>query len=104
MLSIFLFLPSLVKQSAISPLIKPLAQAYRKIYKDQKREFFGLRDFYSLVKMVYSKSAASGKPPTWPEIEEAVRRNFGGHDEETPVKIFRELLATSCILADDSKY
>jgi len=31
-----------------------------------------------------------GREPRWPEIEQAIRRNFGGLDEIDPVKIFRK--------------
>ena len=30
----------------LEPYFKPFARAYRKICKKQRREFFGLRDFY----------------------------------------------------------
>ena len=30
----------------LAPYFKPLAEAYKGISKKQKREFFGLRDFY----------------------------------------------------------
>ena len=31
------------------PLISDLAEGYLEVYRVQEREFFGLRDFYSLV-------------------------------------------------------
>ena len=36
----------------------------------------------------------SGKPPTWPQLEHAIRRNFGGLDEATldPLDEFRRNL------------
>ena len=30
----------------LEPYFEPLAEAYKEICKNQKREFFGLRDFY----------------------------------------------------------
>ena len=30
----------------LEPYFEPLAEAYKKICRKQKREFFGLRDFY----------------------------------------------------------
>ena len=42
--------------------------------------------------MLYSiAQEARGLPrvPTWPAIEHAIRRNFGGLDEINPVQIFR---------------
>ena len=38
-------------KNKLEPYFKPLAQAYEVICKKQKREFFGLRDFYRLVVM-----------------------------------------------------
>ena len=44
----------------------------------------------SLVKMVYKIAEEHGREPRWPEIEHAIRRNFGGLDEIDPVKIFKK--------------
>ena len=33
----------------LDPYFTPLAKAYQTIYEKQKREFFGLRDFYRFV-------------------------------------------------------
>lgn len=38
---------------------------------------------YSLIKMIYWMCDKSGCPPTWPQLEHAIRRNFGGLDEAT---------------------
>ena len=45
---------------------------------------------FSLVKMVYKIAKEHRREPRWPEIEQAIRRNFGGLDEIDPVKIFRK--------------
>ncbi|KAM7432986.1 hypothetical protein ABFA07_016686 [Porites harrisoni] len=84
----------------IQPIISPLAEGYEQLYREQKdfltlqkcgkEEFFGLRDFYSLIKMVYAIAAKSGQRPRWNQIEHAVRRNFGGLVESKPVEIFRK--------------
>ncbi|XP_072028229.1 E3 ubiquitin-protein ligase rnf213-alpha-like [Amphiura filiformis] len=75
----------------IEPLIPSLAKAYLSLYKNQKREFFGLRDYYSLIKMVYSFSSKSGRSPTQLEIEHSVKRNFGGLlGAEDPMRDFEE--------------
>ncbi|PVD28712.1 hypothetical protein C0Q70_11306 [Pomacea canaliculata] len=81
----------------VNPLIKDLAAAYRNIFEKakKKREFFGLRDFYSLVKMVYSFAAQSGDRPSPNQLTAAIRRNFGGLDGIDPVDIFREQLPAS---------
>ena len=43
----------------------------------------------SLIKMVYAIAAKSGQIPRWHELEHAIRRNFGGLIEQTPVGIFK---------------
>ena len=40
--------------------------------------------------MVYKTAEEHGREPRWPEIEQAIRRNFGGLDAIDPVKIFRK--------------
>ncbi|XP_020630790.1 E3 ubiquitin-protein ligase rnf213-alpha-like [Orbicella faveolata] len=86
-------------KNRIQPLISPLAEGYAELYKEQKNfgtlkkcgkeEFFGLRDFYSLIKMVYSIVAKSGERPRWHQLEHAIKRNFGGLVEGEPVEIFK---------------
>ncbi|XP_070579262.1 E3 ubiquitin-protein ligase rnf213-alpha-like [Ptychodera flava] len=75
----------------IDHLLPALAKGYRKLYDEQSREFFGLRDFYSLIKMVYGFSKASNDPPTWRQLEHAIRRNFDGLEGMDPMKNFVEL-------------
>ena len=67
-----------------------MALAYLELYNSalEIREFFGLRDFYSLVKMVYGFAKRSGERPTWLQLEHAIRRNFGGLDNVEPVEVF----------------
>ncbi|KAJ7339392.1 hypothetical protein OS493_005787 [Desmophyllum pertusum] len=83
----------------IQSLLPQLADGYAELYKEQKNfatlkkcgkeEFFGLRDFYSLIKMVYSIAAKSGKRPRWHQLEHAIKRNFGGLIEGDSVEIFK---------------
>ncbi|XP_068735057.1 LOW QUALITY PROTEIN: E3 ubiquitin-protein ligase rnf213-alpha-like [Montipora capricornis] len=90
-------------KNLIQLLIPPLANGYAKLYKEQKdfetlkrfdkEEFFGLRDFYSLIKMVYAIAAKSGQRPGWNELEHAIKRNFGGLTERKPVEIFKRQMA-----------
>uniref|UniRef100_A0A1X7TWB5 RZ-type domain-containing protein n=1 Tax=Amphimedon queenslandica TaxID=400682 RepID=A0A1X7TWB5_AMPQE len=64
---------------------KPLASAYKEICEEQKRcqrPFFGLRDFYSLIKMLYWMCKKSGMQLTGPQLQHAIKRNFGGLDLE----------------------
>ncbi|XP_053396335.1 E3 ubiquitin-protein ligase rnf213-alpha-like isoform X2 [Mercenaria mercenaria] len=81
----------------INPLIKPMAISYLEIFQkasQSMREFYGLRDFYSLVKMVYSFVEKSKQKPTWHEMLHAIKRNFGGLDQVNPVESFRKNLTT----------
>ena len=45
-----------------------LVAGYSHVYRKQKRDFFGLRDFYSLVKMIYQTACDSGTTPGPEEI------------------------------------
>lgn len=44
----------------------------------------------SLVKMVYKMAEEHRREPRWPEVEHAIRRNFGGLDEIDPVEVFKK--------------
>eukprot|EP00731_Ephydatia_muelleri_P030050 Em0021g573a len=75
----------------LSPLLRPLCEAYQAVCDKLKKDFFGLRDFYSLIKMLYwmcGKNEA-GQSLTWQQVEHAVRRNFGGEDFE-PITEFEK--------------
>ncbi|XP_052808702.1 E3 ubiquitin-protein ligase rnf213-alpha-like isoform X1 [Mya arenaria] len=79
----------------MEPLIEPLSISYLEVFAQatqEMREFFGLRDFYSLVKMVYSFVENSHQPPTWYEMLHAIRRNFGGLEQVKPEELFRKNL------------
>ncbi|XP_053388233.1 E3 ubiquitin-protein ligase rnf213-alpha-like, partial [Mercenaria mercenaria] len=81
----------------IRPLIEPMAKSYLEIFEkatEQMREFFGLRDFYSLVKMVFRFVEKAKRKPTSHEMLHAIKRNFGGLDQIDPVQSFRRNLAT----------
>ncbi|XP_072022240.1 E3 ubiquitin-protein ligase rnf213-alpha-like [Amphiura filiformis] len=64
----------------IDPIIPCLARAYQEICRSQNRQkdFFGLRDYYSLVKMICTFVKKTGKCPSVKELEHSVKRNFGG--------------------------
>ncbi|XP_040296683.1 E3 ubiquitin-protein ligase RNF213-like [Bufo bufo] len=65
------------------------ADAYQQVcetQKEQKKEFFGLRDFYSLIKMVFAFTKQSVL--TEREIARAVLRNFSGKDDLNALDIF----------------
>lgn len=77
----------------IEPHIRDIAECYLTIChmaREFKREFFGLRDFYSLIKMLYFFCSKDGSF-TWHKLEHAVKRNFSGLDIDT-IKPFRDAL------------
>ncbi|XP_071112375.1 E3 ubiquitin-protein ligase rnf213-alpha-like [Haliotis cracherodii] len=81
----------------INPLLQELANAYKTIFnraQKTKREFFGLRDFYSLVKMVYAFADKHDRDICWHQLEHAIRRNFSGLDNLDPVVVFRDSILT----------
>ena len=71
----------------LEKLIQPLSDAYEEIYDAQIRagdpEYFGLRDFYGLLKMLHREFIRNGrKPLNWSTVQSAIRRNFGEKDEK----------------------
>ncbi|XP_067164464.1 E3 ubiquitin-protein ligase RNF213 isoform X2 [Apteryx mantelli] len=68
------------------------ADAYENICKAQDREFFGLRDYYSLIKMVFALTKTSKREPTPRDIAEVVLRNFSGKDDVNALEIFTSQL------------
>ncbi|CAC5363746.1 RNF213 [Mytilus coruscus] len=54
----------------------------------QRREFFGLRDFYSLIKLVYAFAERKKQIPSWNQLKYAIMRNFGGLECVDPVSVF----------------
>ncbi|KAM9358387.1 E3 ubiquitin-protein ligase rnf213-alpha-like [Symphorus nematophorus] len=75
----------------IKHLFEPFAKAYMTVCKEG-RGFFGLRDFYSLIKMVFSITKISNERPTADEITGAVLRNFSGKDNVDVMGIFSKAL------------
>ena len=73
----------------ISPYLKDLAHGYYHVYTKQPREFFGLRDFYSLVKMLYAIVLKKQRSPNEFELMQTIQRNFGGFfGKFKPVLVF----------------
>uniref|UniRef100_A0A8B9G672 RING-type E3 ubiquitin transferase n=1 Tax=Amazona collaria TaxID=241587 RepID=A0A8B9G672_9PSIT len=68
------------------------ADAYENICKAQDREFFGLRDYYSLIKMFFALAKSSKSEPTLQDIAAVVLRNFGGKDDVNALEIFTSQL------------
>lgn len=76
----------------VRDVFQPFARAYLKICRRQGKGFFGLRDYYSLIKMVFAVAKASQQKPTAEEIVKAVLRNFSGRDGVDAVRVFTERL------------
>ena len=52
----------------LEAVLPKLVAGYSHVYQKQKRDFFGLRDFYSLVKMIYQTACDTGDTPGPEEI------------------------------------
>ncbi|XP_037333444.2 E3 ubiquitin-protein ligase rnf213-alpha isoform X2 [Pungitius pungitius] len=74
---------------------KPFAKAYLNICHEGGKGFFGLRDYYSLIKMIFAVAKAFQRKPTGEEIVKAVLRNFSGRDDVDAVTVFTNSLNTS---------
>ncbi|XP_065678772.1 E3 ubiquitin-protein ligase rnf213-alpha isoform X3 [Hydra vulgaris] len=86
----------------IASLFEPLTKGYLEVYEKQnycdiikkyrKEEFFGLRDFYSLLKLIFCFARKRQNIPTFSDIEYAVKRNFSGLQELDTWSIFKSYL------------
>ncbi|XP_053426621.1 E3 ubiquitin-protein ligase RNF213 isoform X2 [Nycticebus coucang] len=79
-------------QDRIRGYFASFARAYETVCKSQDREFFGLRDYYSLIKMVFTTAKASNRKPSPHDIARAVLCNFSGKDDIPALEIF-----TACL-------
>ncbi|VTJ88973.1 Hypothetical predicted protein [Marmota monax] len=75
-------------QDRVRGYFAPFAKAYETVCSRQNKEFFGLRDYYSLIKMVFATARASNKKPSPQDIAHAVLRNFSGKDDIPALDIF----------------
>ncbi|XP_029401802.1 E3 ubiquitin-protein ligase RNF213 isoform X2 [Mus pahari] len=75
-------------QDRIRGYFAPFAKAYETVCQKQDKEFFGLRDYYSLIKMVFAKARASKRGLSPQDIAHAVLRNFSGKDNIQALSIF----------------
>ncbi|XP_034715873.1 E3 ubiquitin-protein ligase rnf213-beta isoform X2 [Etheostoma cragini] len=78
----------------IKHLFPSLANAFLKICNETtKNQFFGLRDYYSLVKMLFAIVKSTQQEPDGEQLVEAILRNFSGQPEDfDPVIFFQEVL------------
>ncbi|XP_068024256.1 E3 ubiquitin-protein ligase rnf213-alpha-like [Melanerpes formicivorus] len=90
----------------IEYLFPILASFYCNVLARQKTEFFGLRDFYSLIKMVVSYMRDVKHSTQEELLVKAIQRNFGGSGDIDPLEIFQGCISdirltnvarTSCI-------
>ena len=91
---------------SIDKKIKYLARAYLTLTTkhfhqedSSRRDYYGLRDFYSLVKMLVFICRKQDTTLNRSILVHAVKRNFGGVSDVDPVKIFQEYVK----LPDDNK-
>ena len=84
------------QKEELTKSFEPLASMYRNICKKQEecsddgeeegREFFGLRDFYTMIKMLCWKCIESNEPPSKAVYRHAILRNFSGHSRIKPLE------------------
>ena len=94
---------------ALERLIQPLADAYERIYQSQIREgnaeYFGLRDFYGLLKMLYRSQMHTEIDSSiclkWASVRGAIRRNFGEKDDKSLI-VFADELRQKRVFEDAS--
>ncbi|XP_073901038.1 E3 ubiquitin-protein ligase RNF213 isoform X4 [Castor canadensis] len=79
-------------QDRIRGYFAPFAKAYETVCQKQDKEFFGLRDYYSLIKMIFAMAKASNKEPSPQDVAHAVLRNFSGKDDIQALDIFTATL------------
>ncbi|CAL8240472.1 unnamed protein product [Gadus morhua 'NCC'] len=77
----------------IKHLFPPLAKAFQKICEETaNNQFFGLRDYYSLVKMLFLMVNHSQQEPDDRQLVEAILHNFSGQpDSFDPLIFFNEV-------------
>ncbi|XP_040922673.1 E3 ubiquitin-protein ligase rnf213-beta isoform X2 [Toxotes jaculatrix] len=78
----------------ITHLFPPLAKAFLSICNEtSKNQFFGLRDYYSLIKMLFATVRSTHQEPDVGQLAEAILCNFSGQPEDfDPVVFFQEVL------------
>ncbi|XP_070562420.1 E3 ubiquitin-protein ligase rnf213-alpha-like [Ptychodera flava] len=79
-------------------LIEPMSEAYAELFEKCKteREYYGLRDFYGLIKMLSAACKKTKEKPTWEELKEYVCRNFDGHKTIDAISFFETRCKKRC--------
>ncbi|XP_072523911.1 E3 ubiquitin-protein ligase rnf213-beta [Salminus brasiliensis] len=76
----------------IKHLLPKLAKGFLSICENDSDQFFGLRDYYSLVKMIFATVKNTDKDPSDSDLAEAVLRNFSGQKNNfDPLSHFQDL-------------
>ncbi|XP_032900200.1 E3 ubiquitin-protein ligase rnf213-alpha-like isoform X1 [Amblyraja radiata] len=78
----------------VQQLFPGFAKAYLGICQAQGGQFFGLRDYYSLIKMVFIIAKETKCEPTESQLADAILRNFSGKDGFHPLGYFLPGLGT----------
>ncbi|XP_077981790.1 E3 ubiquitin-protein ligase RNF213-like [Glandiceps talaboti] len=88
----------IVSTDDMTQLIIPLSEAYLDLFKEcsKEREYYGLRDFYGLIKQLSAVCNAQGRKPTWQELKHCVCRNFDGHQTLNAIDFFRRRCKGIC--------
>ncbi|XP_054544611.1 E3 ubiquitin-protein ligase RNF213 isoform X2 [Talpa occidentalis] len=89
-------------QKRVQGYFAPFARAYEDVLRCQSKEFFGLRDFYSLIKMVFATARVSSREPSPRDITGAILRNFSGKDDVHALDIFAAHLPEARCLGEVS--
>ena len=62
----------------INEIVELLTDSYLEIREQQKREFFGLRDYYGLLKMIFAIVKGDVIDLDYFHVSDAIKRNFSG--------------------------
>ena len=73
-----IFLSDVGKFKEVDKIVKLLTDSYIDIRKKQEQEFFGLRDYYGLLKMIFSIVKMDNVDLDNYHIANAIKRNFSG--------------------------
>ena len=66
------------KFKEIGEIVQLLTSSYLKIREEQDQEFFGLRDYYGLLKMIFSVVKKDNVSLSFYHVSNAIKRNFSG--------------------------
>ena len=93
--------------ACLEPYIADIARAYLELCAlamNFKREYFGLRDYYSLIKMI-NFFCSRDRTFTWSKLEHSVKRNFNGLEIDimVPFKKYLHSKLDNRVLETDPK-